>query len=121
MSDGTAYPQARHRAPPARPNPAALVESKRSNAAIPVVIVLAGVGLYFGRYTFLIPGLLGLLLFVTGFSFLSTRVNPLSAHFYLSRKPSWLAVGIVFLGALILLADAYALFERTLGSFGLHA
>jgi hypothetical protein len=91
---------ARHRLP---------AESTRSNAAIPVAIALVAVGLYLGTYTILLTGLFGLVLLVSAASLLSTRVNPLSATFYLTRKPSFLAIGAVFLGAVVLLWGAYAL------------
>ncbi len=119
MSDGSAYPRVYRRSAAGRPDRAAEVEAKRSNAAIPAVVVLAAVGLYFGQYTVFAPGLLGLVLAGVGLSFLSTRLNPLSAHFYLPKKPSWLAVGVVFLGALGLLADAYVLLARDLRGLGL--
>jgi hypothetical protein len=83
--------------------------TERSNAAIPVVVVVVGVGLYLGVDSLLVPAALGLVLLLAGLSFLSTRLNPLSPHFYLTRKPSWAAVGVDFLGALALLAEAYAL------------
>ena len=83
--------------------------AERSNAAIPVAVVVVVAGLYFGTYSLIVPGLLGLLLFVSGTSFLSSRLNPLSTHFYLTRKPSWAAIGVVFLGALVLFAEAYEL------------
>jgi len=114
MSDGRAYPRPYLR-PPARPNRAAEAEPRRSNAAVPVAIVALVLGLYLGQYSFLAPALLGFVLLLAGGSFLSTRLNPLSPHFYLTRKPSWLAVGVVFLGALFLLWDAYRLF---VGGYG---
>jgi hypothetical protein len=82
---------------------------ERSHAAIPVAVVLVGVGLYFGTYSLAVPAVLGFVLLVSGTSLLSSRLNPLSAHYYLTRKPSWAAIGIVFLGALTLLVEAYAL------------
>ena len=85
---------------------------ERSHAAIPVALVVVGLGLYFGSYSLIVPALLGLLLLVSGGSFLSSRLNPLSPHFYLTRKPSWAAVGVVWLGALALLAEAYELWLR---------
>jgi lysylphosphatidylglycerol synthetase-like protein (DUF2156 family) len=84
------------------------VEAKRSHAAIPVALVLLVLGLYLSQFTVLLTALLGVVLFLSGLSFLSTRLNPLSPHFYLTKKPSWLAVGVVFLTALALL---YAAFE----------
>jgi len=83
---------------------------RRSNAAIPVALVVVGVGLYLGRYTILLPALFGLFLLWAGGSFLSTRLNPLSAHFYLTTKPSWTAVLVVFLGSIALFGAAYLLY-----------
>ena len=86
--------------------------AERSNAAIPVAIVLVAVGLFLGMYSLLVPAVLGLVLLLTGMSFVSSRLNPLSIHFYLNRKPSWAAIGAVFLGALALLLEAYELWVR---------
>ena len=103
------------RPPPDRSAPIPAVERERSNAAIPVTLVVVVVGIYLGRYSVLLPALFGLLLLGSGFSFLSSRINPLSAHFYLTRKPSWAAVGVVFLGGLALLAGAYEMWVHDLG------
>ena len=97
-----------YRRPP-RPDRLEARPAERSNAAIPVAVVVVVVGLYLGTYSLLIPGLLGLVLLVSGTSFLSSRLNPLSVHFYLSRKPSWAAVAVVFLGAAALFGEAYEL------------
>lgn len=122
MSDGSVYPRPYVRPPASRPSRAAEVEaeSRRSNAAIPVAVVVVIVGLVLGRYTFLAPGFFGLILLIAAGSFLSTRLNPLSPHFYLTRKPSWLAVGVVFLGSLLLLWDAYLLFVAQFGPVLAH-
>ena len=80
---------------------------RRSDAAIPVAVVLLLVGLVVAHYSLLIPALLGIGLFLTAGSFVSTRLNPLSIGFYLTVKPSWRAIGVVFLIALALLATAY--------------
>ena len=110
---------ATHRAyarPPAgRPARAAEVESRRSHAAIPVVVFLVALGAFGSQYTILIPALLGVILLYAGAAFLSTRLNPLSATFYLTKKPSWSAVGVVFLGAFGLLALTYEMWLRGLG------
>ncbi len=98
---------------PAPSRPTRTRTTERSNAAIPVAVVLVGVGLYFGSYSLVIPGLLGLVLLGSGLSLLSSRLNPLSPHFYLTRKPSWAAIGIVFLGGVGLLAETYELWLRT--------
>lgn len=97
-----------------RPNRAAEAESRRSHAAIPVAVVVVAVGLYLGRYSILFTGLLGLALLYSGGAFLSSRLNPLSTSFYLTRKPSWAAVGVVFLGAVALLAATWAMWSRGL-------
>jgi len=75
-----------------------------------VAVVVVGVGLYLARFTILLPVLLGVVLLYAGASFLSTRLNPLSPHFYLTSKPSWSAIGVVFLGSLALLWAAYAMY-----------
>jgi len=94
-----------------RPLPAAPPPPpRRSHAAIPVAVVVVGVGLYLARYTVLLPVLLGVVLLYAGASFLSTRLNPLSPHYYLTTKPSWSAIGVVFLGSLALLGAAYAMY-----------
>lgn len=111
MSDGRAYPRPYSRpVPPPRSARATISDRERSNAAVPVAVVLVVLGLYLARYSLLAPGLVGLLLLFSGGSFLSARLNPLSPHFYLSRKPSWLAVGVVLLGGVGLLYYAYTLF-----------
>ena len=108
MSGERVYRSPYHRPPVPPPNRAAVTEeAKRSNAAIPVALVLGLVGLYLSQYTVLLTGLLGVVLFFSGLSFLSTRLNPLSPHFYLTRKPSWLAIGVVFLTGFALLAVTY--------------
>ncbi len=100
---------------PGHPRRAAEVVPRRSHAAIPVALVAVAVAAYLGQYTVLVPGLVGLLLFVAALSFLSTRINPLSPHFYLDRKPSWAAVGVVFLGSLVLLWAAYEMWRHGIG------
>lgn len=97
---------------PRRPAPASPPSPppRRSHAAIPVAVVLIGVGLYLARYTVLLPVLIGLALLWAAGSFLSTRVNPLSAHYYLTTKPSWSAIGVLFVGSLALFWAAYAMY-----------
>ena len=101
MSGGRALPSPRNRGPPP--------ETRRSNAAIPVAVVLVGIGLYLSSYTIVLTAVIGLVLLGSAGSLLSTRLNPLSATFYLTRKPSFLAIGIVFLGALVLFGATYYL------------
>ncbi|MGA9840120.1 MAG: hypothetical protein WBF81_01640 [Thermoplasmata archaeon] len=90
-------------------------EPQRSHAAIPVAIVLVAAGLYLGTYTVLVTALFGLVLLASAGSLLSTRLNPLSATYYLSKKPSFLAIAVVFLGALVLFGGAYALWLHQMG------
>jgi len=98
-----------------RPVRAVELESRRSNAAIPVAVVVVIVGLYLGTYSLLLTALFALVLLFSAGSLLSTRLNPLSPTFYLTRKPSFLAIGVVFLGSLILLAAAYYLWIHQMG------
>jgi predicted benzoate:H+ symporter BenE len=114
VSGARAYRSVYHRPVNPPPNRAAETERKRSHAAIPVAIVFVVLGLYLSQFTILITALLGIVLFFAGASFLSTRLNPLSPHFYLTRKPSWLAIGVVFLSAFALLGAAYWLFVHGL-------
>lgn len=114
MSGARAYPSAYRRPAIPPPNRAAESERKRSNAAIPVAIVFVALGLYLSQYTVLLTALLGIVLCFSGLSFLSTRLNPLSPHFYLTRKPSWLAIGVVFLSGLGLVGGAYWLYVHGL-------
>jgi hypothetical protein len=109
VSGARAYRTAYHRPAVPPPNRVAETERKRSNAAIPVALVFVAAGLYLSQYSVLLTGLFGVVLFVSGTSFLSTRLNPLSPHFYLTRKPSWLAIGVVFLAAFALFAATYEL------------
>jgi hypothetical protein len=88
---------------------------RHSNAAIPVVIVVVAIGVYLASYSLLVPALLALALFASGFSFLSARLNPLAISYYLNTKPSWGAVGVVFLGALGLAWATYLYYLRGWG------
>ena len=110
----------RDRRLPVRRAPAETRPAERSHAAIPVAVVVVGLGLYFATYSLLIPALLGLLLLTSGLSLMSSRLNPLSPHFYLTRKPSWAAIGVVFLGGLALVAEAYELWVRAGATDLLH-
>jgi hypothetical protein len=121
VSNGRAYRSVYHRPTNPPPNRAAeATESKRSHAAIPVALILLGLGLYLSQYTLLITALLGVMLFFSGLSFLSTRLNPLNPHFYLTRKPSWTATAVVFLSAFALLYATYELYIRGLAPIVPH-
>ncbi len=95
--------------------PAAEVVPERSNAAIPIAVAVVLIGLYLGTYSVLLPALLGVALLLSSGSLLSTRINPLSATYYLTRKPSFLAIAVVFLGALLLFAATYELWVHQVG------
>ena len=96
-------------------------DRSRSHAAIPVAIVLVAAGVVLGPYSLLVPLALGLVLLASGLSLFSSRINPLSPHFYSSRKASWSAVAVVFLGSLGLLWYAYYLWTSRLGAVLPHA
>ncbi|MCI4335595.1 MAG: hypothetical protein L3K17_00135 [Thermoplasmata archaeon] len=91
----------------ATPHPPETGPPRRSNAAAPIAGVVLLAGLILGAYTVVVPALLGLFLISSSLSFLSTRVNPLSIGFYLNTKPSWMAIGLLFLCGLTLLGAAY--------------
>jgi hypothetical protein len=84
----------------------------RSHAAIPAVIVVALVGLYLASYTVIIPAIIGLLLFSVGLTFVSARINPLSTSFYLTTKPSGLAIVAVFFAGFGLLYASYLMYLK---------
>jgi hypothetical protein len=100
---------------PRREAAAAAEPVRRSHAAAPLAVFVLFLGLLLGTVTVLAPALLGLFLFSSGFSFLSTRVNPFSIGFYLTKKPSWTAIGVLFLSGLLLWVAAYAYFVHGIG------
>jgi hypothetical protein len=79
----------------------------RSHAAILPAVVLLGVGLWLGTMTVIAPVMLGVSMMGAALSFLGSRLNPLSMGFYLNTKPSWSAIGVLFLSAGLLLYSAY--------------
>jgi hypothetical protein len=110
---------AAYRRPAARSNLGQPV-ARASHAAIPVVVVVVAVGIYLATYSILVPALLALALFASGFSFLSSRLNPLAITFYLNTKPSWTSIGVVFLGALGLAATTYFFYLQGWGPIVPH-
>jgi hypothetical protein len=80
----------------------------RSHAPAYVAIGLVVVGWLLAPWSVIVPGLLTLTLFSAGAAFLGSRLNPLSLGFYLTTKPSWSAIGAVFLAALLLGAITYS-------------
>ena len=104
------------RRPVRRPPAAAPAEPvRRSNAAVPFAVALLFIGLLLGTVTVILPALIGMFLFLSGLSFLSTRLNPFSIGFYLHKKPSWSAIGVMFLSALLLWIVAYSYYIHGLG------
>ncbi len=101
----------------ARPRRAAVepVVPRRSHAAAPVGVVVLFLGLLLGTVSVLLPVAFGIFLLLSAFSFLGTRVNPLSIGFYLHTKPSWTAIGVLFLSAVLLFVSAYAYYVHGLG------
>ncbi len=89
--------------------------ARRSHAAAPLAVFVLFLGLLLGTVTVLVPVFLGLFLFSSGFSFLSARVNPFSIGFYLTKKPSWSAIGVIFLSAVLLWVVAYSYFVHGIG------
>jgi hypothetical protein len=80
---------------------------RRSNAAVYVALPVLVLGAALGTVTLLAPALLALLLFSSAIGFLGTRLNPLSPTFYLTTKPTWLSIGVLFGSAFLLGGIAY--------------
>jgi len=92
---------------PANGRPAPAPVPPRSNAAGYTAIVLVVVAVFLVHYTLLIPVLIGFVLLSAGVSLLGTRLNPLTPTFYLTTKPTWSSIGLVFLAGVGLWAMAY--------------
>jgi hypothetical protein len=99
----------RYTPPPARTASApGQLATRRSHAAAYAAVAVLLLGLWLSTYSFLFPALLALVLLGATGSFLSSRLNPFSTSFYLTTKPSWTAIGVLFLSAVALGALAYA-------------
>jgi hypothetical protein len=85
---------------------------RRSHAAVLVAFVLLFAGWYLTAWTILVPALLSTVLLSSGVAFLGTRINPLSVGFYLTTKPSWTAIGTVFLSGVVLLGITYTAWKN---------
>lgn len=83
-------------------------------AVLPALILLAA-GWYLARYSILFPAILGFLLLSAALGLLGSRLNPLSTAFYLTTKPSWTAIGTVFLAAAVLLWTTYEYYLHAWG------
>lgn len=96
--------RARHPHPAAHP----LAEPpRRSHAAMPLAVAFLFVGLLLGSYTVVVPAILGVVLLLTALSFLSSRLNPFSLGYYLTIKPSWPTIGLLFLASVVLFGAAW--------------
>ena len=95
---------------------------RRSHAPAYAALAVLVLGLYLGQYSILVPAGLGLSLLLTAGSFVSARLNPLSIGFYLTTKPSWTSILLVFLSAFALLGAAYYDFVHGIAPIlpGLH-
>jgi hypothetical protein len=99
----------RGREPPYRgrpPHGEGRLPPRRSHAAVPLALGIFVAGLILGYYWFVLPALLGIGLLYVALSFLSSRLNPFSIGFYLTTKPSWIAIATLVLAGLILIAVA---------------
>lgn len=96
---------------PVSPAPAAAAVQRRSHVAVVPALLLLGVGWYLARFSILFPALIGFFLQSGALGLLGSRLNPLSTAFYLTTKPSWSAIGTVFLagGALLWMTYEYYL------------
>jgi hypothetical protein len=88
---------------------------RRSSAAAPVAVAVLFAGLLLGTVTIVLPVILGTFLLLSTLSFLSTRLNPFSIGFYLRTKPSWTAIGVMFLSGILLFLAAWAYYVHGIG------
>ncbi len=95
---------------PVRPTSAAPapIPVRRSHAPAFAAIAVVLLGVYLAPWSLLAPLLLALLLLSSGLTFLGTRLNPFSVGFYLTVKPSWTSIAVLFLAGLFLLDVAYS-------------
>jgi hypothetical protein len=98
-------------APPSTPD----APVRRSHIAILPAFLLLGVGWYLAQYSILFPSVLGFFLLSGGLGLLGSRLNPLSAAFYLTTKPSWAAIGTVLAAGALLLMMTYEYYIHTWG------
>jgi hypothetical protein len=80
---------------------------QRSHIAVVPALILLAVGWYLARFSIVFPAILGFFLLSGALGLLGSRLNPLSTAFYLTTKPSWTAIGTVFLTGGVLLWMTY--------------
>jgi hypothetical protein len=96
--------------------PAAVQQvQRRSHLAVIPALILLGVGWYLARYSIIFPALIGFFLLSGALGLLGSRLNPLSTSFYLTTKPSWTAIGTVFLTGAVLLWMTYEYYIHSWG------
>ena len=101
--------------PPDSPAPVAEPAQRRSHVAVVPAVILLAVGWYLAHFSILFPAVLGFLLLSGALGLLGSRVNPLSSAFYLTTKPSWTAIGTVFLTGSVLLWMTYEYYIHSWG------
>jgi hypothetical protein len=88
---------------------------QRSHIAVIPALILLAVGWYLARYSILFPAIIGFFLLSGALGLLGSRLNPLSTAFYLTTKPSWTAIGTVFLTGAVLLWMTYEYYVHSWG------
>ena len=116
------YVRPRYRRPESAPAPGPVPPVAepvhgRSHIAILPALLLLGVGWYLARYSIIFPAVIGFFLLSGALGLLGSRLNPLSTAFYLTTKPSWTAIGAVFLTGGILLWMTYEYYLHAWGPF----
>jgi len=97
------------------PPPATEQIERRSHIAIIPAVILLAVGWYLARYSIIFPAIIGFFLLSGALGLLGSRLNPLSTAFYLTTKPSWTAIGTVFLTGAVLLWMTYEFYVHAWG------
>jgi hypothetical protein len=97
------------------PLPATEQIRQRSHIAVVPALILLAVGWYLARYSIIFPAILGFFLLSGALGLLGSRLNPLSTAFYLTTKPSWTAIGTVFLTGAVLLWLTYEYYLHSWG------
>ncbi|MGA7862324.1 MAG: hypothetical protein WCB19_10820 [Thermoplasmata archaeon] len=97
------------------PPPATEQIQQRSHIAIIPALILLAVGWYLARYSIIFPAVIGFFLLSGALGLLGSRLNPLSTAFYLTTKPSWTAIGAVFLTGAVLLWMTYEYYVHAWG------
>jgi hypothetical protein len=95
--------------------PVAEQVQRRSHIAVVPAFILLGLGWFLAHYTIIFPAIFGFLLLSGALGLLGSRLNPLSTSFYLTTKPSWTAIGTVFLAGGILLWMTYEYYVHSWG------